>query len=211
MPKLYNEKIVSDLQKAVNEERYSKRSIKDFDSISKIYVGGVEIDLIEMNGMKSVLLKPDETTDKNYMIKWKSYAPGKFLAKDWKKDKRDFIGYTYYYIFDYVVTDSLGEDHSMKALVRSLYEMNTNELKDVELNDLVAEYGDIKVTDAEGSSFFAIIKIWNENDPMGLCSRNMFGSLETNSSEAYSAIIEEAFEEDFTEPIQDEPMTSPLF
>lgn len=131
-------------------------TIDNFDYTSKRFclnVANIKIELVVENGVRDGIIHlMNPAINMDYIKVWKSYAPGHFMCRDFKKDARDKDGKSPYYIIKY----KYGEI-TMKALVRYLFEVDENIGSDSDIRKMIEDYGDFEF---EGR-YYAVIKICN--------------------------------------------------
>lgn len=88
-----------------------------------------------------------------YLSCWRTYAPGKFLIHDYRKDIRDKDGKTPYYVVHYT------HGKKLKALLRRLIELDDGTTDEKTCQTLLNEYDDLNINGVH----YAIIKICPED------------------------------------------------
>ena len=107
-----------------------------------------------------------------YIKEWKKTAAGNFLVKDFKNDNRDFIGNTLYHeleFFDIVTRENF------KVILRLLNEITYITLSEEEKEELIKQYGEIKID----NRYFSVIKIYPNDGVHNLESNDLNKFLET--------------------------------
>ena len=148
MAKIYNKKTISLLQKAV-DDNVATFERQEYGFTKKVYMAGIRIELnTDGNGRRvSMLNILNNTIDNNYMAIWRTFAPGHFLSRDFKKNTLDADGQCPYFI----VKATLNEV-PVRAILRELFEDDQKQRM---------QYTDIKKDD----KFYTIIKMCLDTPP----------------------------------------------
>lgn len=156
---VYEEKIVDVLHTAL-VTKMSEPENMDYPEHFKLNIANVKIELlIENNGRREGMLITTATNiGHEYISVWKSYAPGHFLIRDWKKEIRDKNGNSPYYVVHY-----LHGGKKMKALLRRLIEVEEKTIPETDRKRMLNDYADLTVDGIQ----YAIIKICNEETAYG--------------------------------------------
>ena len=129
---------------------------------NNINIAHIRIDLYESSGMRqSGIICLKDKLDKNYIKTWKTFAPGKFVAVDYRKDIRDSNGKTPYYVVHYELNGL-----KLKALIRKLIELQDNNAPEDTKRLLKSRYTDIKSSKGD----YAVIKITCDDGYTGWAS-----------------------------------------
>ena len=142
MGKIYNQKTIGLLQKAI-DDNVATFERQEYGFTKKVYIAGVRIELLtDGNGRRDSLFNiVNNTIDNNYMAIWRTFAPGHFLGRDFKKNTLDAEGQCPYFI----VKATLNEV-PVRAILRELFEDDQKQKM---------QYTDIKKDD----KFYTIIKM----------------------------------------------------
>lgn len=139
----------------------------EYNMMDKINVAHVRLELMQMNDKRDCIVVCNlNNLGQNYIKKWKSFAMGYFLPKDFKKNLRDSRNKTPYYVIHYMMNNC-----SMKALLRRLIEVEDSTVDDERKNELICKYGDIN----KNGTYYSVIKIcpasidkWRTDDGYGI-------------------------------------------
>ena len=114
--------------------------------------------LIDKGRRDGALVTTSTSIDHEYISVWKTYAPGHFLIRDWKKEIRDKNGNSPYYVVHY----SHGPKQ-MRAHLRRLIEVEENTISETGKRRMMNDYADLTIDGIH----YAIIKICNEESSYG--------------------------------------------
>ena len=144
--KTYNKNIVKLIQDVLSKNS-SALEQQEYGFFNRLNMAGVRIELSKDSAGNHIgqIVMTNNNIDSGYISVWRTYAPGKFLIRDWKNQVLDHNGMCPYYIvrFEY-------QGAHMKAMLRELFE-DDEKLKE--------EYTDVKC----GNRVYTIIKICNED------------------------------------------------
>ena len=135
MAKVYNETTAAYLRDAI-EKGAATFERQEYGFLDKLNMAGIRIELFEdkTTGRRCgqhVITAQNINTE--YIKIWKTYAPGKFLISDYRKDVRDKEGNCPYFLVKYKGADN----RQMRAIVRELFEIAPRmreDMKDFEMN-----------------------------------------------------------------------------
>lgn len=144
--KVYNKNTVKLVQDALSKSDAALEQ-QEYGFFNRLNIGGVRIELTTDSAGQHMgqAVVTNNNIDSSYISVWKTYAPGKFLIRDWRKQVLNKDGMCPYYIlrFEY-------QDTHLKVMLRELFEDDEK---------LRSEYADVK----KGGKVFSIIKICNED------------------------------------------------
>lgn len=135
MARVYNEETAAYLKNAiVSGEATLER--QEYGFLDKLNMAGIRIELFEdkttgRRMAQQVITSHNINTE--YVKIWKTYAPGRFLMSDYRKDTRDKEGNCPYFLVHYKGADN----RPMRAIVRELFEIAPRmreDMKDFEMN-----------------------------------------------------------------------------
>ena len=209
--KLYNSQVIKHLQYAIKNKNIKMNVFKDYSFLTnKITCGEITLHgyfdtSLNRNAIELIIYNTDIGSD--YFKKWDTTAVGKFLIKDFKKDRRDFMNNILYYEVYYSFNNI-----KYKAIIRLLNEISDPDISEADKTLLIKEYGDIKIDDR----YFSVIKVcfdddrttWALPDKFILSERNI---TDNDIANTYSAIIDNSdiINEDNNE--EDNNYQDPLF
>lgn len=155
---VYDDKIVDVLHTAL-VTKMSELVNVNYPEDFKLNIANIKIVLLIDKGRRDGALVTTSTSiDHEYISVWKTYAPGHFLIRDWKKEIRDKNGNSPYYVVHY----SHGPN-KMKALLRRLIEVEENTISETGKRRMMNDYADLTINGIH----YAIIKICNEESAYG--------------------------------------------
>lgn len=155
---VYEDKIVDVLHTAL-VTKMSELVNVNYPEDFKLNIANIKIVLLIDKGRRDGALVTTSTSiDHEYISVWKTYAPGHFLIRDWKKEIRDKNGNSPYYVVHY----SHGPN-KMKALLRRLIEVEENTISETDKKRMMNDYADLTIDGIH----YAIIKICNEESAYG--------------------------------------------
>ena len=155
---VYEDKIVDVLHTAL-VTKMSELVNVNYPEDFKLNIANIKIVLLIDKGRRDGALVTTSTSiDHEYISVWKTYAPGHFLIRDWKKEIRDKNGNSPYYVVHY----SHGPN-KMKALLRRLIEVEENTISETRKRRMMNDYADLTIDGIH----YAIIKICNEGSSYG--------------------------------------------
>lgn len=155
---VYDDKIVDVLHTAL-VTKMSELVNVNYPEDFKLNIANIKIVLLIDKGRRDGALVTTSTSiDHEYISVWKTYAPGHFLIRDWKKEIRDKNGNSPYYVVHY----SHGSN-KMKALLRRLIEVEENTISETGKRRMMNDYADLTIDGIH----YAIIKICNEESAYG--------------------------------------------
>ena len=148
MPKVYNQKTIDMLQKAIDRDEATFER-QEYGFVTKLYMAGVRIELLtNSDGRREGIMNiTNYNTNNDYMVVWRTFAPGYFMTRDFRKDVRDADGNCPYFI----VRTKL-HDVPVRCIVRELFEDNAK---------LRQQYTDQK----KDGRLYTVIKICTDLDP----------------------------------------------
>ena len=195
---VYDDKIVDVLHTALvtkMSELINVNYPKDF----KLNIANIKIVLLIDKGRRDGALVTTSTSiDHEYISVWKTYAPGHFLIRDWKKEIRDKKGNSPYYVVHY----SHGPN-KMKALLRRLIEVEENTISETGKRRMMNDYADLSIDGIH----YAIIKICNEESSYGWITQES-GKLDiihATSIDFVEGVYQDVYPEDSYENDEPEP------
>ena len=155
---VYDDKIVDVLHTALVTKMSTLVNV-NYPENFKLNIANIKIVLLIDKGRRDGMLVTTSTNINNeYISVWKTYAPGHFLIRDWKKEIRDKNGNSPYYVVHY----SHGPN-KMKALLRRLIEVEENTISETGKRRMMNDYADLTIDGIH----YAIIKICNEESAYG--------------------------------------------
>lgn len=155
---VYDDKIVDVLHTAL-VTKMSELVNVNYPEDFKLNIANIKIVLLIDKGRRDgALVTTSTSVDHEYISVWKTYAPGHFLIRDWKKEIRDKNGNSPYYVVHY----SHGPN-KMKALLRRLIEVEENTISETDKKRMMNDYADLTIDGIH----YAIIKICNEESAYG--------------------------------------------
>lgn len=119
MPKIYNQKTINLLQNEIDGGRV-RFERQEYGFATKLYIAGIRIELTEnkMTGMREQVLNMlSGKTNNEYLKIWKTFSPGHFFGKDYRKNVRDSDGNCPYFILRATLNGV-----PVRAIVRELFE-----------------------------------------------------------------------------------------
>jgi hypothetical protein len=120
----------------------------------------IELSVNKTTGIREGLLNLSSMNiNSEYMKIWKTYAPGKFLIRDFRKDIRDKFGMTPYYILRYSYEKN-NEKNEMKVLLRNLIELEDETVTEDIKASIQKEYDDLTIN----NSHYAVIKMCHDDN-----------------------------------------------
>lgn len=166
MARVYNDNTAAYLKNAIasGEATLERQEYGFFD---KLNMAGICIELFidKVTGKRmGQLIIHAQNINTEYIKIWKTYAPGRFLISDYRKDVRDKEGNCPYFIVKYKGKN----ERPMRAIVRELFEIAPRmreDMKDFELN----------------GKYYSIVKICPDNpeDPTWLSGINKVDIMHT--------------------------------
>ena len=166
MARVYNDNTAAYLKNAIasGEATLERQEYGFFD---KLNMAGICIELFidKVTGKRmGQLIIHVQNINTEYIKIWKTYAPGRFLISDYRKDVRDKEGNCPYFIVKYKGKN----ERPMRAIVRELFEIAPRmreDMKDFELN----------------GKYYSIVKICPDNpeDPTWLSGINKVDIMHT--------------------------------
>ena len=166
MARVYNDNTAAYLKNAIasGEATLERQEYGFFD---KLNMAGICIELFidKVTGKRmGQLIIHAQNINTEYIKIWKTYAPGRFLISDYRKDVRDKEGNCPYFIVKYKGKN----ERPMRAIVRELFEIAPRmreDMKDFELN----------------GKYYSIVKICPDNpeDPTWLSGINKVDIIHT--------------------------------
>ena len=195
---VYEDKIVDVLHTAL-VTKMSELVNVNYPEDFKLNIANIKIVLLIDKGRRDGALVTTSTSiDHEYISVWKTYAPGHFLIRDWKKEIRDKNGNSPYYVVHY----SHGSN-KMKALLRRLIEVEENTISETGKRRMMNDYADLTIDGIH----YAIIKICNEESSYGWITQES-GKLDithATSIDFVECVYQDVYQEDFYENDEPEP------
>ena len=195
---VYEDKIVDVLHTAL-VTKMSELVNVNYPEDFKLNIANIKIALLIDKGRRDGSLVTTSTSiDHEYISVWKTYAPGHFLIRDWKKEIRDKNGNSPYYVVHY----SHGPN-KMKALLRRLIEVEENTISETRKRRMMNDYADLTIDGIH----YAIIKICNEESSYGWITQES-GKLDithATSIDFVEGVYQDVYQEDFYENDEPEP------
>ena len=195
---VYEDKIVDVLYTAL-VTKMSELVNVNYPEDFKLNIANIKIVLLIDKGRRDGALVTTSTSiDHEYISVWKTYAPGHFLIRDWKKEIRDKNGNSPYYVVHY----SHGSN-KMKALLRRLIEVEENTISETGKRRMMNDYADLTIDGIH----YAIIKICNEESSYGWITQES-GKLDithATSIDFVECVYQDVYQEDFYENDEPEP------
>ena len=195
---VYDDKIVDVLHTAL-VTKMSELVNVNYPENFKLNIANIKIVLLIDKGRRDGMLVTTSTNINNeYISVWKTYAPGHFLIRDWKKEIRDKNGNSPYYVVHY----SHGPN-KMKALLRRLIEVEENTISETDKKRMMNDYADLTIDGIH----YAIIKICNEESSYGWITQES-GKLDithATSIDFVEGVYQDVYQEDFYENDEPEP------
>lgn len=195
---VYDDKIVDVLHTALVTKMSTLVNVnypKDF----KLNIANIKIVLlIDKDRRIGELVTTSKSIDHEYISVWKTYAPGHFLIRDWKKEMRDKNGNSPYYVVHY----SHGPN-KMKALLRRLIEVEENTISESGKRRMMNDYADLTIDGIH----YAIIKICNEESAYGWITpeSGKLDIIHATSIDFVEGIYQDVYLEDSYENDEPEP------
>lgn len=211
MMKIYNSSLIKSIQDVINSTRFKMTTFHEYDFMDTLNTAEILIKYTvdASTGKRScILVINNSDISSKFVAEWYQTAGAKFSPKDYKKDRRDFIGNTLYHELKFELN---GE--KIKVLVRLLDEITDPNISNSEKNDYIKNYGDITID----NKYFSVIKITKDDGIYNWGSYDIYKSRDTFiDSEMFesSSYIEEAEEnnDNDIEDITDDSLSSdPLF
>ena len=135
MARVYNDNTAAYLKDAIASGTATLER-QEYGFFDKLNMAGIRIELFidKVTGKRmGQLIIYAQNINTEYVKIWKTYAPGRFLISDYRKDVRDKEGNCPYFIVKYKGKD----ERPMRAIVRELFEIAPRmreDMKDFELN-----------------------------------------------------------------------------
>lgn len=128
----------------------------EYNVLRHMNIAYISFDFISNgNDRECMIICHKENLGKNYIKTWKSFAPGYFIPRDYRKNKRDSRNKTPYYVIKYIMNNI-----KMKALVRKMIELEDNTLDEIKKEELIKKYGDVQ----KDNTYYSVIKICPDID-----------------------------------------------
>lgn len=195
---VYEDKIVDVLHTAL-VTKMSTLVNMNYPENFKLNIANIKIVLlIDKNRRIGALVTTSKSIDHEYISVWKTYAPGHFLIRDWKKEIRDKNGNSPYYVVHY----SHG-GNKMKALLRRLIEVEENTISETEKKRMMNDYADLSID----GFHYAIIKICNEESSYGWITpeSGKLDIIHATSIDFIEGVYQDVYPEDSYENDEPEP------
>ena len=195
---VYDDKIVDVLHTAL-VTKMSELVNVNYPENFKLNIANIKIVLLIDKGRRDGMLVTTSTNINNeYISVWKTYAPGHFLIRDWKKEIRDKNGNSPYYVVHY----SHGAN-KMKALLRRLIEVEENTISETEKKRMMNDYADLTIDGIH----YAIIKICNEESAYGWITpeSGKLDIIHATSMDFVEGVYQDVYPEDSYENDEPEP------
>lgn len=126
----------------------------EYNIMDNINIAHIRLELKDNgNNRECIVVCQLNNLGMNYIKKWKSFALGHFLPKDFRKNTRDKKNKTPYYVIRYRMNNV-----NMKALIRKLIEIEDSSVEETKKTELIEKYGDIN----NNGVYYSIIKICPE-------------------------------------------------
>ena len=209
MMKIYPQDLVKSIQKVIDSGKVEITTFKNYDEnfIKEINSCDIHIKFtIDNNRRDAIIVINNSDITSQFINTWRTSAPGKFMARDFKRNNKDFIGNTLYHIVKFELN---GE--KMMMLVRLLNEI-TEDCSTETMKELIEEYGDLTIS----GKIFSLIKIVRDNNRDGWNSWDRYKSRDNNyhmNLYESSSYIDEADDDnnDNNEIEDDSNESEPLF
>lgn len=207
--KIYPQDLVKSIQKVIDTGKVEITTFKNYDEnfIKEINSCDIHIKFtIDKDGRRDAIMVINNSDITSQFINtWRTSAPGKFMARDFKRNNMDFIGNTLYHVVKFELN---GE--KMMMLVRLLNEI-TEDCTVEEVKQFIEDYGDLTIS----KKIFSIIKIVNDNGRNGWNSWDRYKAHDNNyhiNLYESSSYIDEADDDNDNEEIsEDSSESEPLF
>ena len=195
---VYDDKIVDVLHTAL-VTKMSELVNVNYPENFKLNIANIKIVLLIDKGRRDGMLVTTSTNINNeYISVWKTYAPGHFLIRDWKKEIRDKNGNSPYYVVHY----SHGPN-KMKALLRRLIEVEEKTISETGKRRMMNDYADLTIDGIH----YAIIKICNEESAYGWITpeSGKLDIIHATSIDFVEGVYQDVYPEDSYENDEPEP------
>lgn len=196
---VYDDKIVDVLHTAL-VTKMSELVNVNYPEDFNLNIANIKIVLfIDKSGRRDGMLVTNSTNiNHEYISVWKTYAPGHFLIRDWKKEIRDKNGNSPYYVVHY----SHG-GNKMKALLRRLIEVEENTISETDKKRMMNDYADLTIDGIH----YAIIKICNEETAYGWITpeSSKLDIIHATSIDFIEGVYQDVYPEDSYENDEPEP------
>lgn len=209
MMKIYSSSLIKSIQSVIDSTRFKMTTFNEYDFMTILNTAEILIKFYvdsSTNKRNCMLVINNSDISSKFIKDWKTSAGARFSPKDYKFDRRDFIGNTLYHELKFELN---GE--KIKVLVRLLNEVTDPEISKSDKDDYIKNYGDVTID----GKYFSVIKVTKDDDIHTWGSWDMYKSRdnfiepEIYESDSY---IEEAEEDNDAEDIADDSMSSdPLF
>lgn len=207
--KIYPQNLVKSIQTIIDTGKVEISTFKSYDEFipeinsCEIHIKFTKNSKGERNPL--IIINNSDITSQ-FINNWRTSAPGKFMCKDYRRDKKDFIGNTLYHVIKFTL-----DGVKIKMLVRLLNEI-TEDCTDADRKELIEEYGDLSISD----KIFSIIKITLDDDRNGWNCWDRYKSRDNNYVinlyENNSSYIDEVEDNnDNNENDKDSSESEPLF
>ena len=138
--KIYPQELVKSIQKVIDSGKIEITTFKNYDEnfIKEINSCDIHIKFTidKDNKRDAIMIINNSDITSQFISTWRTSAPGKFMARDFKRNNKDFIGNTLYHVVKFELN---GE--KMMMLVRLLNEI-TEDCSVEESKQLIEDYGD---------------------------------------------------------------------
>ena len=195
---VYDDKIVDVLHTALVTKMSTLVNV-NYPENFNLNIANIKIVLlIDKDRRIGELVTTSKSIDHEYISVWKTYAPGHFLIRDWKKEIRDKNGNSPYYVVHY----SHG-GNKMKALLRRLIEVEENTISETGKRRMMNDYADLTIDGIH----YAIIKICNEETAYGWITpeSSKLDIIHATSIDFIEGVYQDVYPEDSYENDEPEP------
>lgn len=158
--KLYSKETIQSIQAVINTAKFDVKTYNNYDFLLGKTINSADIKvrfLIDPSTERRDAYLITDNTDLTsaYISEWKTTAIGKFMIKDFKKDRRDFIGNSLYHLLSITVSQE-----PLHILVRLLDDIAMPDITEEDKENLIKTYGDLTID----GKYFSIIKIMRNVD-----------------------------------------------
>lgn len=207
--KIYSSNLIKSIQSVIDSTKFQMRTFHEYDFMSTLNSADLILRFIKNSDGKNDCLLVIKNSDipSKFINEWRETAPGKFCSKDYKQNKRDFIGNTLYH----ELTFELNHE-KIKVLIRLLDEISMPDITDTYKDELINKYGDITID----GKYFSIIKIMIDSEKYDWGYRDIFTSINLMSDtdfydNMYTDNQEETDNNDIEDIADETESSDPLF
>ena len=159
MVRIYSIKLIKALQNAIDSNNV--QSIKNYKNYSDftrygLISGGISMTFADTDTRHEVIMHLSSFITSEYVKQWRSEtSAGKFIIKDYKKQRKDDLDNSLYSKIIYSVNNQ-----QYKALLRLLIEIQDPNLSEIDKETYIEGFADITIND----KVYSIIKIEPNDD-----------------------------------------------